>query len=145
MRGSGKSGSHTRLSERPINLGVVEAGAREGVRVQVLLPHHSKAVYLADRWSVLFILNPSCRIGRGIAPAGRRAAWQYITFPFVADPGKLATGDGRGTACIHFLRRSNGRAEFDLSAGQIPDHLFGRGQHSHRVEVIVIADVRDAE
>ncbi len=46
---------------------------------------------------------------------------------------------------MYFLRCSHCASKLDFLAGEIGDHLFQRSQHSDRVEIVVIADVRNAK
>src|SRR4029077_10224085 len=47
--------------------------------------------------------------------------------------------------CINFLRRAHRTAKLDLVPCGFRDYMFEGGQHSHRVQIIVVANVSDAE
>src|SRR5208337_4244659 len=46
---------------------------------------------------------------------------------------------------VNFLRRADRASKFNCVPRNFGDHMFERGQHSYRIQIIVIAKVSDAE
>ena len=51
----------------------------------------------------------------------------------------------RNTSCVHFLRRAHTAAILHGSRSHAGEHLFQRRQYPDRVQIVVIADVRNAK